>query len=62
MYQNLAVVAAFLLAYSIFAGRFESRLVNGPLMFMLAGLLLGPAALGVLAPHIGKEGIKILPR
>jgi len=60
MYQNLAVVAAFLLAYSIFAGRFESRLVNGPLMFMLAGLLLGPAALGVLAPHIGKEGIKLL--
>ena len=48
MYQNLAVFAAFLLTYSIFAGRFESRLLNGPLMFMLAGLLLGPAALGGL--------------
>ena len=60
MYQNLAVIAAFLLAYSIFAGRFESRLLNGPLMFMLAGLLLGPAVLGVLQPQITREGIKVL--
>jgi NhaP-type Na+/H+ or K+/H+ antiporter len=60
MYQNLAVFAAFLLTYSIFAGRFESRLVNGPLMFMLAGLILGPAALGLLQPDISKAGVKFL--
>ena len=60
MYQNLAVFAAFLLVYSIFAGRFESRLVNGPLMFMLAGLLLGPAALGLLQPDISTAGVKFL--
>jgi sodium/hydrogen antiporter len=60
MYQNLAVFAAFLLTYSIFAGRFESRLVNGPLMFMLAGLLLGPAALGLLQPDISKAEVKFL--
>ena len=60
MYQNLAVLAAFLLVYSIFAGRFESRLFNGPLMFMLAGLLLGPAAIGVLQPHVNTEGLKVL--
>jgi NhaP-type Na+/H+ or K+/H+ antiporter len=60
MYQNLALLAAFLLAYSIFAGRLESRLINGPLMFMLAGLILGPAVLGVLQPRIDKEGLKIL--
>jgi len=60
MYQNLAVLAAFLLVYSIFAGRFESRLFNGPLMFMLAGLLLGPAAIGVLQPHVNTVGIKVL--
>lgn len=47
MYQNLALLAAFLLTYSLFAGRFESRLLNGPLMFMLAGLILGPAFLGL---------------
>ncbi|WP_223489357.1 cation:proton antiporter [Pseudomonas sp. A-RE-19] len=60
MYQNLALLAAFLLAYSIFAGRFESRLLNGPLMFMLAGLILGPAVLGILQPRIDKDGLKIL--
>ena len=60
MYQNLALLAAFLLAYSIFAGRLESRLLNGPLMFMLVGLILGPAMLGVLQPRIDREGLKIL--
>ena len=60
MYQNLALLAAFLLAYSIFAGRLESRLLNGPLMFMLVGLILGPALLGVLQPRIDREGLKIL--
>ncbi len=33
IYQNLAVIAAFLLVYSLIAGRFESRLVNGPCCF-----------------------------
>ena len=60
MYQNLALLAAFLLTYSLFAGRFESRLLNGPLMFMLAGLLLGPAFLGVLQLRIDREGLKFL--
>ena len=60
MYQNLALLAAFLLTYSIFAGRFESRLLNGPLMFMLAGLLLGPAFLGILQPRIDRDGLKFL--
>jgi NhaP-type Na+/H+ or K+/H+ antiporter len=58
IYQNLAVLAAFLLLYSIFAGRFESRLFNGPLMFMLAGLLLGPAAIGVLQPNISNQVVR----
>jgi len=60
MYQNLALLAAFLLTYSIFAGRFESRLLNGPLMFMLAGLVLGPAFLGILQPRIDRDGLRFL--
>ncbi len=40
IYQNLAVLAAFLLIYSLIAGRFESRLINGPLLFLLMGWLL----------------------
>lgn len=60
MYQSLAVLAAFLLIYSLFAGRFESRLLNGPLLFMLTGLLLGPAALGLLHSQIDRAGLKVL--
>lgn len=36
LYQNLAVIAAFLLIYGLIAGNFESKLVNGPLLNRLA--------------------------
>lgn len=60
MYQNLAILAAFLLVYSTFAGAFESRLLSGPLLFLLFGLLLGPAGLGVLELRVDKEGLRTL--
>lgn len=60
LYQNLALFAAFLLLYSQLAGRFESRLVSGPLLFMLAGWLLGPGALGLLTLSVESKGIKLL--
>ena len=60
MYQNLALFTAFLLVYSIFAGRFEKRLLNGPLVFMLMGIILGPALLGILQPRIDKDGLRAL--
>lgn len=60
LYQNLALVAAFLLLYSIFAGRFETRLINGPLMFLLTGWALGPAALDLLSPAIDGTSIRLL--
>ncbi|HEH9394768.1 TPA: cation:proton antiporter [Aeromonas salmonicida] len=60
IYQNLAVFAAFLLIYSLIAGRFESRLINGPLLFLLMGWLLGPSGLGLLSLSVNSEGIKLL--
>ncbi|WP_169046473.1 cation:proton antiporter [Aeromonas salmonicida] len=60
IYQNLAVFAAFLLIYSLIAGRFESRLINGPLLFLLMGWLLGPGGLGLLSLSVNSEGIKLL--
>ena len=60
IYQNIALLAGFLLLYSMFAGRFESRLVNGPLMFLLVGLLLGPAVLGVLDLSLNGPGLRTL--
>lgn len=60
LYQNLAVIAAFLLIYSLIAGRFESKLVNGPLLFLLTGWLLGPEGLELLSLSIDSAGIKLL--
>ncbi|MCS0540100.1 cation:proton antiporter [Aeromonas veronii] len=60
LYQNLAVIAAFLLIYSLIAGRFESKLVNGPLLFLLTGWLLGPGGLELLSLSIDSSGIKLL--
>jgi NhaP-type Na+/H+ or K+/H+ antiporter len=60
IYQNLAVIAAFLLVYSLIAGRFESRLINGPLLFMLMGWLLGPGGVELISLSIDSAGIKLL--
>ncbi|MBF4801501.1 cation:proton antiporter [Aeromonas hydrophila] len=60
IYQNLAVIAAFLLVYSLIAGRFESRLVNGPLLFLLMGWLLGPGGIELLSLSIDSNSIKLL--
>ncbi|MFQ2382694.1 cation:proton antiporter [Aeromonas dhakensis] len=60
IYQNLAVIAAFLLVYSLIAGRFESRLINGPLLFLLMGWLLGPGGIELLSLSIDSDGIKLL--
>ncbi|MBO0407185.1 cation:proton antiporter [Aeromonas hydrophila] len=60
IYQNLAVIAAFLLVYSLIAGRFESRLVNGPLLFLLMGWLLGPGGIELLSLSIDSDSIKFL--
>jgi NhaP-type Na+/H+ or K+/H+ antiporter len=60
IYQNLTLIAAFLLLYSLFAGRFESRLINGPLMFLLTGLLLGPAVLNMLQISVTGPVIRVL--
>ncbi len=57
LYQNLLFLSAFLLVYSVFAGRLESRWIHGALMFVLVGVLLGPAVLDVLHFQIRGPGI-----
>jgi NhaP-type Na+/H+ and K+/H+ antiporter len=48
MYQNAAVLAAFLLIYSAIAGRVERSWISGPVIFTGVGLILGSDGLGVL--------------
>jgi sodium/hydrogen antiporter len=46
MYQNAAVLAAFLLIYSAMAGRVERSWISGPITFTGVGFILGPDGLG----------------
>jgi NhaP-type Na+/H+ or K+/H+ antiporter len=60
MYQNAAMLAAFLLIYSAFAGRVERSWISGPIVFTGVGFILGPDGLGVLRLDIGGEGLRVL--
>jgi sodium/hydrogen antiporter len=58
MYQNAAILAAFLLIYSAVAGRIERSWISGPIVFVAVGFILGPDALFRL--NITGEGLRVL--
>jgi len=60
MYENAALLAAFLLIYSAVAGRVERSLISGPIVFTGVGFILGPDGLGVLRINITGEGLRLL--
>ena len=60
MYQNAALLAAFLLIYSAIAGRVERSLISGPIVFTGVGFILGPDVFGVVRINISGEGLRIL--
>src|SRR6516162_1840328 len=60
MYQNAAMLTAFLLIYSAVAGRVERSLISGPIVFTAVGFILGPDALGLLHININGEGLRVL--
>ena len=60
MYQNAAMLAAFLLIYCAVAGRVEQSWISGPIVFTGVGLILGPDGLGVLHVNISGEGLRLL--
>src|ERR1700752_2293208 len=60
MYQNAAIFAVFLLIYSAVAGRIERSWLSGPIVFIAAGLLLGPIGLGFVRLNLGAEGLRTL--
>ncbi|WP_085656794.1 sodium:proton antiporter [Pseudomonas sp. B11(2017)] len=60
MYQNLAVLSALLVLYAAFAGSLEAKPVNGPLLFLLAGVAAGPAGLGLLNLAMDRHDLRQL--
>ena len=60
MYQVLAILALFTLAYSSVAGRIERTWISGPMIFTLFGLLIGPVGFDLLSLDIDGEAIRTL--
>ena len=60
MYQNLAVLGAFVFLYSSVAARLERTPINGALVFVFVGLAFGPLGLGLLNLSVDEEGLRTL--
>jgi NhaP-type Na+/H+ or K+/H+ antiporter len=60
VYQDLALLALFILVYSAIAGRVERTWVSGPIVFTIFGLLIGPAGLDLLSFKADGETIRTL--
>ena len=60
MYESLALLAAFVLFYSLVAKGVERSWVSGPIVFTTFGLLIGPVGLDLLSFETGRETLKTL--
>ena len=60
MYQDLAILALFILVYSSVAGRVERTWVSGPIVFITFGLLIGPVGLDLLSFKTDRETLSTL--
>jgi NhaP-type Na+/H+ or K+/H+ antiporter len=60
MYTELAVLALFIFAYSIIAGRIERAAASGPIVFVFAGLIMGPLGLGWFDGDLSRTSLRVL--
>jgi len=60
MYENLALLAAFILVYSAVAGAVERTWISGAIVFTGFGLLVGPVGLGLLTWDTDRETMRTL--
>ena len=60
MYQELAIFAVFVFCYSIVSGRVERAAASGPIVFVFAGLLMGPYGLGWFDGNVSRTWVRIL--
>ena len=59
MYIELAVLAVFVFCYSIVAGRVERAATSGPIVFVVAGLLMGPLGLGWFDGDVSRTELRV---
>ena len=57
---DIAIVAAFVLAFSIISARLSTTVITGPMVFVLFGLIVGPDALNVVDLSLDNEVVRTL--
>ena len=60
MYQNLAILCAFIFVYSVLSKGLERTPINGAVVFAAFGLAVGPFGLNLLKMDIDAEGLRTL--
>lgn len=60
MYEKLAIVGLFIFAYTLVAKRVEQSWVSGPMVFVTAGFLMGPAVLGWFSGEESRHTLHLL--
>lgn len=60
MYENLAILAAFIFLYSIVSGGIERTPISGAIVFTAFGLAFGPLGVGLLTLDLDAEGWRTL--
>ena len=60
MYIELAIFALFVFSYSLVAGRLERAPASGPMVFVLAGAVMGPLGLGWFDGDLSRTELRVL--
>ena len=60
MYTGLAILAVFTFAFSLLSARIDRLPTSAPVVFVLAGVLLGPLGLGWFSDDMGRSQFRIL--
>ncbi len=60
MYIELAILALFIFIYSMVAGRIERSAISGPIVFVIAGFLMGPFGFGWFKGDATSSDLRIL--
>jgi NhaP-type Na+/H+ or K+/H+ antiporter len=60
MYIELAIFALFVFCYTLVSGRLERAPASGPIVFVAAGFLMGPMALGWFDGDVSRTELRVL--
>jgi len=60
MYIELAILSLFVFIYSLIAGRLERSLLSGPIVWVLAGVAMGPMMFGWFDASATRADLRVL--